>query len=87
MGSANDEGTGDGQREKTPSSSVHASRFWVGENESLVIVASEEHGYLAHEVNTSSSIDKGADAPPQDLFLLDAPYANDTLAGDHACGS
>lgn len=45
-GCADEEGIGDGQREKTPSSSVQANRFSVGENASLTIVALEEHVYL-----------------------------------------
>jgi len=39
-------GIGFDQREKLPSVSVHARRFWVGENKSCVIVAVEALGCL-----------------------------------------
>jgi hypothetical protein len=42
IGSGAVDGIGEGQRVSTPSVSVHAKRFWVGENERCVIVAVEE---------------------------------------------
>lgn len=53
-GSGAVEGTGDGQRVRTPPLSVHAKRFWVGENARWVIVAVEEEVYLHQSLGPSS---------------------------------
>jgi hypothetical protein len=45
-GSGEEAGMASGQRVRTPSKSVHAKRFWEGENARCVITASGDSGRL-----------------------------------------